>query len=259
MQTTSAVYRRILSETNHWFETCVVIGESGALITEQNDRILFGGDAIVVSRTGPDSGYQEYQIFSLSTTSNLFDNEPTVGVAAAAEIQLSMINPAGDMPRMSVVIPYVRAHSMTEASEWLQQGEFYIDSREISHNNDGLDILTIHGYDAMLRAEQDYASTKLDWPALDTDIVAEIAEQMGVTVDERSYQIMTDGNRLPLPTGYSLREYLSYIGSMYVGGFVMTDLGQLRLISLLDLPKESNYLTDGAGYSLLFGNTRILV
>ena len=259
MQSTSAVYRRILSNPNHWFETCVVIGESGTLITESNDRILFGGDAIVVSRTGPDSGYREYQLFSVKTTTKLFENEPTVGRAVASEIDLQMINPAGDMPRMSIVIPYVRAHSATEESEWLQQGTFYIDTREISHNSDGLDIITIHGYDAMLRAEQGYHTTIMDWPATDTDIVSEIASLIGVAVDPRTYDLMTEGYTLPLPTGYTMREYLGYIASMYVGCFLMNDVGQLRLVSLIDLPKETNYLTDGTGYSLLFGEDRILV
>ena len=307
MQETSALYRQILSSDDHWFETRVVIGESGNLVTEGGEQILFGGTAIVVSRVGPDSGFEENVLFSVSTHSAMFTDEPEIGKAISSEIDLTMLNPTGDIQRMGVVIPYVRAigrfkkssgasldqngiltidnaslsngilhlgddatlkNSIVEwqegedeivTSEWLQQGTFFIDTREITHNDDGLDMLTIHGFDAMLKAEQDYATTNLNWPALDTDIVREIAGKMGVSVDDRTWDIMTDGYQLPLPTSYTLREMLGYIASAYVGCFVMTDVGTLRLVGLTELPPETNLLVDEFGYSIMFGEDRIKV
>ena len=305
MQETSALYREIIAREDHYFETTVVLGDSGDLITESGVRIRFGSDTIVVARTNPESGFKENQLFSVKTTNSLFSDNPEIGKAVAGEIDLSMIQPSGDIPRMGVIVPYVRVcadvpmgtttivdgyisntnatmdgdyivfgddvqlindyivfgngRTEKQTSEWLQQGVYYIDSRETTHNDDDLDILTFHGFDAMLFAEQDYADTNLDFPALDTDIVAEIADKMGISVDQRTWEIMTDGYTLPLPANYSLREILGYIASMYVGSFIITDNGELRLVSLLELPPETRYLVDQVGYAITFGGDRIKV
>lgn len=279
MQNTSALYRQILSQDNHWFETKVRIN-------------------------GID--YGESMLMGVSTSSSMFSGNPEVGRAISGEISLSMIAPSNTIPRMARIEPFVRvcakmlgsesmsfqndllvlSGSITESqgiidfrnnakvnndivysastyttqySEWLPKGVYYIDTRETTKNGDGLNILTIHGYDAMLFAEQDFAGTNLDFPALDTDIVAEIASTMGVLVDSRTYDLMTDAYTLPLPSGYSLREILGYIASMYVGSFIMSETGELRLVSILELPPETNYLIDNAGDAITFGGNRILV
>jgi hypothetical protein len=46
---------------------------------------------------------------------------------------------------------------------------------------------------------------------------------------------------------------------MYVGAFIMTDEGKLRLVSILELPPETNYLIDEVGDAITFGGDRILV
>lgn len=304
MQETSTLYRQILANEKHWFETTVVIGDSGDLITEHGEKIKFGADTIIVARTGAESGFKEHQLFSVRTTSQMFQNNPEVGNAIAAEIDLTMLKPVSDIPRMGIIVPYVRVcaeesngtaslvnnnlyvsdayldendylvlpnatlmngyvtfnnATETATSEWLKQGVFYIDSRSITHNDDGLDVLEIHGYDAMLKAEQPYATTNLDFPAVDTDVVAEIASIMDVSVDPRTYELMTGGYTLPLPTNYSLREVLGYIASMYVGNFIINDIGELRLVSLLEMPPETRYLIDNLGYAITFGGDRITV
>lgn len=261
MQQTSETYRRILLNSNHWFETTVVIGESGVLITERAERILFGGVAIIVARDGPSSGFGEEQIFSVKTTQNMLSQGPQLGTAIAAEIELTMLNPPGDIPNMALLVPYVRACSDTEQSEWIQQGVYYVDTREVTQNSDGLNILTLHGFDAMLKAEQYFTdSGRLNWSAgtvLDTAMVQEIATMIGVTVDDRTWDIMTDGFRIPLPTQYTLREILGYIAGAYAGVFLMTDLGELRLVSITDLPEETSLLIDNIGEYITFGGTRI--
>ena len=254
MQQTSETYRRILLNSNHWFETTVVIGESGVLITERAERILFGGVAIIVARDGPSSGFGEEQIFSVRTTQNMLQQGPQLGTAIAAEIELTMLNPPGDIPNMALLVPYVRACSDTEQSEWIQQGVYYVDTREVTQNSDGLNILTLHGFDAMLKAEPDPAAAGT---VLDTAMVQEIATMIGVTVDDRTWDIMTDGFRIPLPTQYTLREILGYIAGAYAGVFLMTDLGELRLVSITDLPEETSLLIDSIGEYITFGGTRI--
>ena len=44
-------------------------------------------------------------------------------------------------------------------SEWFKMGVFYIDSREVTHNHDGLDVLTFHGYDRMLFASEQFGDS----------------------------------------------------------------------------------------------------
>ena len=236
MQTTSDLYDRIVANPGHWFETKVNIA-------------------------GVD--FAESSLFSMSTSIGLFSGDPEIGKAIAGEINLRMINPEIDIPRRAPIKPYVRAcaieNGATISSEWLPKGIYFIDTREITKNSNNLSVLILHGYDAMLFAEQDYSSTELNWPATDIDIITEIAGFMGVQLDSRTVSIVVDGYTLSLPASYSLREVLGYIASMYVGSFIMSDEGKLRLVSVLDLPTETNYLINEEGLAITFGGDRILV
>ena len=231
MQSTSALYNNIVAG-EHEFQFRLIIDGVGT----------FGED----------------QIESISTSIQMFDGTPDVGKAVAGEVTISMLLPNVAIPKMAVLRPQTRAVSATQQSEWIPQGVYYIDTRERTKNNDGLDILTIHGYDAMLRAEQMYAG-RITGNSTDIQMVNEIAYQMGVSVDARTTALMTNAYTIPLPTGYSYREVLGYIASMYVGCFIMSDEGKLRLVSLLELPHETNYLIDQIGNAITFGGDRILV
>lgn len=233
MQTVSALYDSIMADPNHWFETKLVIDGVGE--------------------------FAETQLFSISTNLQMFQGAPTVGKAVAGEINIRMLLPSADIPTMATLRPYVRVCNAEDVSEWLPQGVFFIDTRERTKNDNGLDVLTIHGYDAMLKAEQDFVSATITGDSVDVDMVDAIAPIMGVEVDERTYAVMTNGYTVPLPAGYSCREVLGYIAAMYVGCFVMTDEGKLRLVSLLELPPETNYLIDEVGNAITFGGDRILV
>lgn len=263
MQETSALYRQIMAETNHWFETSVVIGDSGILVTERGDKLLFGGTAIIVARSGPDSGFLENKIFSVRTSIQMFQEDPTIGRAVSQEIELKLLNPAGEIPQMGVIVPYVRVCSTTAKSEWIQQGVFYIDTREISKNHDSLQTLTLHGYDAMLMTEQDWTdSGRLDWSSgfvTDTDMVQDIATTIGINVDERTWDVMDGNYPIPAPLGYTLREVLGYIAASYAGCFIISDIGELRLVSILEMPPESSLLIDNIGDYITFGGDRIKV
>ena len=261
MQNTSALYDQIIAEDNHWFETTLVIGESGRLTDQIGDVILFGGTAILVDTGGPSSGFDESVLMSLSTKHALFNQPyPVVGSAISGEIEVSMINPAADIPKMARLAPYVRATDGVNVSEWLPKGVYYIDTRETSHNSNGLDILTLHGYDSMLMFEQDYPSDNAhDYPMLDTDMVQFLASSININVDPRTIERMNRGYRFPLPVGYSSREVLGIIAASYGGNFIISDENQLLLIKLGDLPKETNYLVDSVGDVIVFGSDKILV
>lgn len=285
MQNTSALYRQLYALQNHWFETKVNIN-------------------------GVD--YFEDQLFEVSTSSRLFARNPDVGKAVAGEINVTLINPAEDIPVMAVVRPYVRVCGYISAadqpevisgivyltgassidgddiatldgaainsgivyysditelqeSEWLPKGVYYIDTRQTSHNDDGVTLMELHGYDAMLMAEQYWGDDMMPsggWPddgLTDIQVAQMIADKIGVEVDSRTATDMDGGYKIPMPIGYTLREVLGYLAAPYLGCFIMTEQGKLRMVSILDLPPETNYLIDNAGYAITFGGDRILV
>lgn len=145
---------------------------------------------------------------------------------------------------------------------WIPQGVFFIDTREVTANYDGVSILSLHGFDAMMKAEQEYTSNATVGMAADTEYVQTIANEMGVSVDSRTWDIMR-GYLFPFPIGYTMREVLGYIAASYVGYFVITEAGKLRLISLLELPAQTVVtdvlLGDENGNAILFGDTGIIV
>jgi hypothetical protein len=152
-----------------------------------------------------------------------------------------------------------------QESEWLPKGVYYIDTRQTSHNDDGVTLMELHGYDAMLKAEQYWGDDMMPsggWPddgLTDIQVVQMIADKMGVAVDSRTVSDMDGGYKIPMPIGYTLREVLGYLAAPYLGCFIITEQGNLRMVSILDLPPETNYLIDNAGYAITFGGTRILV
>ena len=208
--------------------------------------------------------YTEDTLKSISTSSALFSDEPSVGNCYSAEIDVVMIVPNATIPQMAEMKPYVRlvgvVNDVETTSDWIPQGVFYIDTREQSDENSYYPLLTIHGYDAMLMAEALYPSDDAaNYPMDDTDVVDLIADTIGIEVDDRTYDIMTDGYEINLPATYTMREVLSYIGSMYAGNFCISAEGKLRLVGLTDIGEETNYLIDDTGYAITFGGDRILV
>ena len=162
MQDVSKLFEKIYMSRNWYMETSIVVGEKGVLITEDAEKILFGGTAIIVAGNDPGSGFRETMLISVKTTRRVFSNNvPEVGCCTCGEIYVEMLMPRGDIKRMEVVIPYVRIVSTEDGScsEWIRKGVFYIDTRDNTHNDDNLDILTIHGYDAMLKANKDYGDS----------------------------------------------------------------------------------------------------
>lgn len=232
MQNTSAKYKRILENENHWFE----------------NRILIGNEYV-----------NSENISSLKINSKIFDGTPQVGKAVSSDIELALINANVVIPQMGEIKVETSVCDANEQSEWLEQGTFFVDTREKTNNGDGIALLTIHGYDAMMKAEQDYGSSDLQWPATSRDVVNEIAGKLGVSVDDRTWDILTTNYNVELPSSYSIREVLCYIAAMYLGAFIITEEGKLRLVGIFDLPAETGYLVTGTGNAITFGGTRILV
>lgn len=263
MQQTSALYQQIYQSGRYIVETSVVIGESGRLITEAREILTFGGDAILISSSGADGGYGESMLMAVKTKRRVFSKGvPQVGCCTCGEIYVDMLMPLGEFPPRAMIAPFVRLVSTDDemvCSEWIRKGIFYIDSRDNTKNRDGLDILRLHGYDAMIKANQAYNNPGIAFPATDIRVVQDIAAKMGVSIDPDTPAKLNKSYQVQLPLNYNMIEVLQYIGAMYAGNWIINDLGMLQLIRLNDLPPETSLLTDEMGYRLLFADTRILV
>ena len=235
MQETSSLYKQLLADPGHWKEYALVIGESGA-----------------------DSGFRENTIISMATKKSIFpESTPTVGNCIAGQISVEMIKPKVDIPRRARLAPYVRITNGIEHSEWIQKGVFFIDRREYSGY--GNERMIISGYDHIILTEADYPSSTDEWPRMDIDVVRDIASAIGTSVDIRTTKIMDNGYKINYPAEYSMREVLENIAAMYAGSFVMSDTGELLLVTMFGIPKETSYLIDRAGFAITFGGDRILV
>lgn len=241
MQETSDLYKQILGST-HWKETRLLIGPKDASINLM-------------------TAYYDDVLRSINTSIRLFSEDtPSVGDCISGEINVSMNMPKSQPPRQGKLVPQIRLTDGQRHSEWISKGVFYIDTRKKSGEKSGIEVLTLTGFDAMLRSEQEYPSSALAWPASDIDVVREIAAFMDVDVDPRTVEMMTKGYKVQYPGGeYSCRETLGYIAAMYGGCFIMNDIGQLRLVKLNSIPKGTNYLIDNNGFAITFGGVRILV
>ena len=235
MQETSSLYKRLLADPGHWKEYALEIGESGA-----------------------DSGFRENTIISMATKKSIFpESTPTVGNCIAGQISVEMIKPKADIPRRARLSPYVRLTNGIEHSEWIQKGVFFIDHREYS--GDENERMVINGYDHIILTEDEFPSSTHEWPRTDIDVVRDIASEIGTDLDSRTVKIMNKGYKINYPAGYSMREVLENIAAMYAGSFIMSDTGELLLVTMFGIPKETSYLIDNVGFAITFGGDRILV
>lgn len=199
--------------------------------------------------------YGEDVLVSLSTTGGLFANGTLeVGSAVSREIDVTLWNITGTIPKMAKLIPYYRLNNGQQQSEWIQKGVYYIDTRSLESG-----LLTIHGYDDMLKAEQVWAPDQsLTFPMTMQQAANIIAGLMGVQLDPRcvfnsSYTVDYPANE------YTLRDVLRYIAAAHGGNWIMSDLGYLWLVPLNVMPVETYLLCDEDGDAIQFGSDFILV
>lgn len=243
MQETSDLYKSLFSQYLNGqigvrFQTQLLIGSTGEIVIDES------------------------RLLNLKTVHKVFSEDtPSVGGCLSGEIHVEFIPTAADIPRQAQLVPMVRLTDGSQFSEWIQKGVFFIDTRR-SNPGPSFTSLKIHGYDAMMRAEQDYDESTLAWPAKIRDVVEEIAAAIGVTVDARTKALLNEAYNLhdvQYPSGYSYRETLGYIAAMFAGCFVISDLGELRLVTLDSVPAETRYLVTEGGDAITVGGVRILV
>ena len=241
MQSVSNLYNTIISG-KHWFETGVCFGDvtDSLLINEEDDIILFGtGNNATGILLGADTSdlyidYGENVLTSIKTTQGIIkDNKPQVGCAIASEIDLSMLKPVTNIPRMSKIRVYVRACNETQTSEWLPKGVFFIDTRS---TDKATNVLTIHGYDSMLKTEQIYAGATVWTSKPMRTVVGEIASAISVSIDARTQTLMQTlpNYNVSYNNTLTMRQYLEAIGAAWGGSWVFSDKGELRLVRYVD-------------------------
>lgn len=204
-------------------------------------------------------------IMSVSTTHSLInDYTQPIGNCISGEIDLEVIEPDEAIPTMAEIRLFVRVRSdsLDLTSGWANQGRYWIDTRETIGDGFSENRLRIHGYDAMLKAERDWSSTSgITYPATDTVVVNRIAALMGVTVDSRTSQTLSNKYSISLAylTSMTCREILSYIAVGYAGNWTITKDNTLLLLAAYSYPVETNLLMDEDGEVLEFSDGICLI
>ena len=107
---------------------------------------------VKVNISGTDYGMNV--LTSLNSCRSVFGSgSPRLGLAPAGELSLSLYLDSGAVPRMAEIRPYFRVVNDTRQSEWISKGVYFVDTREADTTTG---LLTLHAYDAMLKAERPY-------------------------------------------------------------------------------------------------------
>lgn len=180
--------------------------------------------------------YAQDVIENISTPVELYPaSGSAVGRCVSRELDMTFWMSEGvSVPRAAEVRMFVRlarvdgAGAVVEAAEWLPKGIFFIDTRTPDTFSEQL---TVHGYDALYKANKPYRQDgdAGEWPRLMADVVTEIATRLGVTVDART--VINPSYMMDYPNDLTMWEVLGYIAAAHCGNFVMTDAGELRLIT----------------------------
>jgi len=240
MQETSELYKQIIASPNHRYETKVETEEHASLFGEDDVPIYVITERLLhhVRREKP----------------GMDGHQPTVGNAFAASQDMEIEGLDWIFNPMEEFDVYVRAvgtvDGAQQTSEWIPQGVYFLDTREYSEAG----TVRITAYDAMLKTEKPYPDTNHAWPYKDIDVLREIAQDIEVTLDPRTVEIVTAGLMIELPADYTEREVLGMIASAYVGNFVITDANKLLLVPIYGTDDDNlsgNYLADDDGTTAL--------
>lgn len=183
-----------------------------------------------------------------------------IGNCSARQIDFEII-PKGDIPRQAEIKVYARLVSGEQVSEWIPKGVFYFSTRKTDRKTG---VLSVHGYDSMLKAEQTWLDSSYDaetWPMPVWTAVNDIAARMGVAVDSRTQLNAAFPVQYPVDDegDMTMREALGRIAVANAGNWIITDDGKLLMVSLNSMPAETNYLITEGGSAITFGGVRILV
>lgn len=183
-----------------------------------------------------------------------------IGNCCARQIEFE-IYPQGTISRQAKIEVYMRLRLGEQVSEWIPKGVFFFSTRKTDRITG---VLSVHGYDAMLKAEETWLNSSYDaktWPMPAATAVADIAARMGVTVDSRTVLDAAFPMQYPVDDkgDMTMREALGRIAVANAGNWTITDEGKLLLVGLNSMPAETHYLITETGKAITFGGVRILV
>lgn len=183
-----------------------------------------------------------------------------IGNCCARQIDFE-IYPQGTIPRQAKIEVYMRLRLDEQVSEWIPKGVFFFSTRKTDRVTS---VLSVHGYDAMLKAEQTWLDSSYDaetWPMPVWTAVNDIAARMGVAVDSRTQVNESFPVQYPVDDegDMTMREALERIAVANAGNWIITDEGKLLLVGLNSMPAETNHLITETGSAITFGGVRILV
>ena len=234
MHSVSDLWRTLLASSGHRKEVKLVI----AGVTYGEDKIVDG---------------------SLRIGGGLY-SEFGIGYCCARQIEFE-IYPHGTIPRQAKIEVYMRLRLGEQVSEWIPKGVFFFSTRKTDRITG---VLSVHGYDAMLKAEETWLDSSYDaktWPMPAATAVADIAARMGVAVDSRTVLDAAFPVQYPVDDkgDMTMREALGRIAVANAGNWTITDEGKLLLVGLNSMPAETHYLITETGSAITFGGVRILV
>lgn len=183
-----------------------------------------------------------------------------IGNCCARQIEFE-VYPQGTIPRQAKIEVYMRLRLGEQVSEWIPKGVFFFSTRKTDRITG---VLSVHGYDAMLKAEETWLDSSYDsktWPMPAATAVADIAARMGVAVDSRTQLDEAFPMQYPVDDkgDMTMREALGRIAVANAGNWTITDEGKLLLVGLNSMPAETHYLITETGSAITFGGVRILV
>lgn len=191
-----------------------------------NGAHTFEHRIILEGADGKAQMFGDADIASLKITGGVFsENKFGFGGCFAREIELEFYPSVTPPARMAGVIVMFEAVNDSKKSGLYFAGTFFIDTRETN----ALGLMRITGYDSMLKAEKLYIDPGDvgQWPKKMSEVAADIASKMDVGLDSRC---SFEDYDVQLPTGYTMREVLSFIAAAHAGNWVITPEGKLRLI-----------------------------
>lgn len=203
--------------------------------------------------------YDASEIFNRRIYGGMYET-PTIGTCSSRTLELSVIAKE-PIPRGAKIVISARLRAGEEASEWFTQGTFFISTRPMDKRTGRLDITA---YDSMRKANAVWLNNsyaEVNWPMSEVEAVADIANRIGVEVDERTvldnvfpvdYPVDENGDM----TMWSI---LAGIGVSNAGSWVITADNRLLLLRYGDIPEETSHLVDENGRAILIGGVLIRV
>lgn len=169
----------------------------------------------------------------------------SVGNCMTAALEFSVLTD-DEIPKgaeIEIFSRLVDSEDDEQCSEWKTFGVFYIAKRDEVDN-----LHTLECYDSMHKASalyvEDTEENRAAWNMTQSDVIADIAEKLGVGVDARTHIRTSEDYSVPFPAGFTMQEVLEQIAACNGGNFVITPDNELRLIPLVSPPAETYFILD---------------